>query len=371
MGLIKKTRTEEGISLTELSDSGSIFKTVFSSINIPAVIVDDAGLVIHANKAFVEMSGASPGLVNQKKYLVDFISSSTKHALADLLCKLKVYNNKPVTLEIRLEDSTGYEKLVGCTLDKIAKSKLFLITFTVRNDNQKSFDNKHKTNELENLFLLISHSLKSPIVSIQGFTNVLIENHASYSDEEIKYYLERILKNNSRLEKMVHDLLEFSKSAKRINTRKKVSLNDIVMNVCIDYHIRIKSKSIKINIPRQLPEVLCDNESMGTVFCNLIDNAIKYLDSRENPEIEIGYEDKNRFYVFWIKDNGIGVAEDYQENVFNLFQRAEAPNHIEGTGVGLAIVKRIVENHGGLTRMSSKVGEGTTIYFTLPKLVEN
>ncbi|MFQ5771245.1 MAG: ATP-binding protein, partial [bacterium] len=338
------------------------------NLNIPAAILDQAGLLTHVNHAFAKMIGLSQTLINNKHYLVNFIAPADKQKLIDWYLQLNSNNQSSNFLESRIVDNTGSGKIITITLDRVPDSKILLATFIDETNFSASLSEiERKNDELENLFLLISHNFKSPIVSIQGFINLLLENYATIKQEEVIHYLKRIQKNNTRLEKMVHDILEFSKLTTKINAFQMVSLNEIVETVRLEYYLRIKSEKIKLNITQRLPDVFGDAEGLSTVFFNLIDNAIKYSDINKKPEIEIGWEDKNRFYVFWIKDNGLGVAKQYLEKVFNLFQRAEAPEHIEGTGIGLAIVKRIIENHGGFIRMSSKIGEGTTVYFTIPK----
>ncbi|MFQ5825518.1 MAG: ATP-binding protein, partial [bacterium] len=126
-------------------------------------------------------------------------------------------------------------------------------------------------------------------------------------------------------------------------------------------------RNIKLEIASDLPTVLANREDLITIYYNLFDNAIKYLGDNKNPKIEVGWEEQKNFYVFWVKDNGIGVSKEFQEKVFDLFHRGSASRKIEGTGVGLAIVKRIVERHRGVIRLSSDIGKGSTVYFTLPK----
>ena len=118
-----------------------------------------------------------------------------------------------------------------------------------------------------------------------------------------------------------------------------------------------------------MPTVLCDRTSMGQIFANLISNANKYIGAdNEDPIIEVGYNEQDSDYVFYVKDNGIGIAEEYHEKIFQILQRLNE-TEAEGTGMGLTIVKKIVDGFGGKIWVDSAKGEGTTMYFTVPKAI--
>jgi len=188
------------------------------------------------------------------------------------------------------------------------------------------------------------------------------------ADDELDHYLQRIQKNTERMNTMVHDILAFSKVSKKDYNFSELMLADIINSIFTEHYFRLKEKHIKLCIPSDLPSLIANKEGLTTVFENLLDNAIKYMGENENPVIEIGWENKKRFLVFWVKDNGVGLPKEYQSKVFNLFERGDIDKKrtIEGTGVGLAIVKKIVELHGGMVKLSSEPNRGTTVYFTLP-----
>jgi two-component system sensor kinase FixL len=229
-------------------------------------------------------------------------------------------------------------------------------------------ERRKRSEELENFVYLISHSLKTPIVSLQGFVSVLLSEYGDELAQQGRHYLDRIHKNAGQMSEMIQDLLKFSKVGRMTKPREEVKASDIIEEAIDELRFMLIEKGIKISVPSDLPYIYCDREGISTVFCNLIDNSIKYMGKTLNPQIEIGCQDKRRFHVFWIKDNGIGIDEKYHDKIFDLFQRLNDIKDVEGTGVGLAIVKRIIENHGGSVRISSEVGKGTTCYFTLPKL---
>lgn len=349
-------------------DSHNLFENVFNKLPVPSIILEESGQLIQANPAFLKLTGRSKGPDVAKINLVDMLPALEKDKLRDLLMKFHSNRHQTAQIDTCLVNQSGVRKSMNIVLKQLSSSGLILATFFDKTELEESFTEiEQKSNDLENLLLLISHNLKSPIVSIQGFTNLLLENQATLPPAELRHYLERIQKNNTRLEKMVHDLLEFAKFNKRDTEFVPVSLDDVLQNIHIEYHLQLKEKNIRLKIPKQMPEVVGDREGLITVFANLVDNAMKYMGDTSQAVIEIGWEEQKRFFVFWVKDNGAGIEESFQEQVFQLFERAGVAKEIEGTGVGLAIVKRIVENQGGCVRMSSQKGKGTTVYFSLPK----
>ena len=129
----------------------------------------------------------------------------------------------------------------------------------------------------------------------------------------------------------------------------------------------LEERKAQLIIKPDFPKATCDRIRISEVFSNLVSNAIKYTKKDKQPVIEIGWSDKKDFYEFYVKDNGIGIEKQYYDKIFQIFQRLHAKGEYEGTGAGLTIVKKIVENHSGKIWVESEVGAGSTFYFTLPK----
>jgi len=266
------------------------------------------------------------------------------------------------------------------TVRKPAERDLHLIT-TVANqaasaiDNARLYQQTRRTaeelsranEELENFVFTVTHDLKSPIVSIQGFTSLVLEDYAEILDDEARQYLERVLKNVAQMERLIEDLLEFSRVGRLSRPYEKVSSKEIVDEVLSDYTYRIQEKGIEVHVADDLPEIVCDPDQINQVFTNLISNAVKYLGKRKNPRIEIGWRDAEDSVIFYVRDNGVGIPKEHQDKIFGLFHRVEARDEGEGTGIGLAIVRRIVETHGGRVWVESEPGQGATFYFSIPK----
>ena len=221
--------------------------------------------------------------------------------------------------------------------------------------------------ELKNFVHVVSHDLKTPIISVQGFSSRLLKKYQEKLDEKAMSYLEQIQSSARRMELFVSDLLSLARIGQVVSTFKDVSSSGIVKDVVSRLQLGQKEKEIKLDVVDILPTISCDRERMSQVFENLLVNAIKFMGDSENPKIEIGCEDRGDFHQFYVKDNGIGIDPKYQQRIFDMFQRVREIEDKEGTGIGLAIVDRIVKSHGGEVWVDSEKAKGATFYFTLPK----
>lgn len=226
---------------------------------------------------------------------------------------------------------------------------------------------QQRKDELESLIYSISHDLKAPVASLEGYSSLLLEEYKDKLDAEGRHYLERIKKNINQMMMLIQDLLELSRIGKMMSPPKEVPASEIIQEALDELQFQIERRGIKLVVAKDLPSIYCDRKRMEIVFSNLIDNSIKYMGDTQNPKIEIGYEDKGDVHQFFIKDNGIGIEEKYHDKIFVLFQRLHDLRDVEGTGVGLTIVKKIIESHHGTITVSSQKGKGATFFFTLPK----
>ncbi|MDZ7291810.1 MAG: HAMP domain-containing histidine kinase [candidate division KSB1 bacterium] len=230
---------------------------------------------------------------------------------------------------------------------------------------------QRRSEDLENFVYVISHNLKTPLVSIQGFANILQEELGPALDSGHRHFLERIQKSAASMEKMILDLLEFSRLGHSPFTFEMVNLNELVQSVIEEMRLPGQLHEVEFILPRPpsaLPNLYADGDELKTVFENLLNNAVKYRRAGVPLRIEVGCEELPRFHLLWVRDNGMGMDPAFQTKAFDLFQRGPNVGQIQGTGIGLAIVRRIIENHKGLVRIDSQPGEGTTVYFTLPKM---
>jgi PAS domain S-box-containing protein len=219
--------------------------------------------------------------------------------------------------------------------------------------------------ELESFSYSISHDLRSPLRAINGFTHILKDSYPN-GDEEVVDAMNEIIDNTQRMGHLIDDLLEFSRLGRAELTKTTVEMRALVETV-IQELTRVPSER-KINITLQrLEKVTGDQNLLKQVLVNMIDNALKYTSKKEQAVIEIGSHVKGNNIIYYVKDNGAGFDMAYYGKLFSVFQRLHSATEYEGTGVGLALVQKIITKHSGKVWAEGEVGIGATFYFSLPK----
>jgi PAS domain S-box-containing protein len=224
--------------------------------------------------------------------------------------------------------------------------------------------------ELKNFVRVVSHDLKTPIISIQGVASRLLQKYGQKLDDKGVVYVNQIRASAGRMEALVTDLLELSQLGSVVSVFRVVSSDEIVKEVASELEERFKGKGIQLIVSEDLPSIYCDRERIYQVFENLLVNAVKFIGNTTNPRIEVGYEDRGAFHQFYVRDNGIGIDPKYHAKIFEMFERLKEVEDEKGTGLGLAIVDRIVTSHGGKVWVDSEKAKGSTFYFTLQKAPE-
>lgn len=221
-------------------------------------------------------------------------------------------------------------------------------------------------NEMEAFTYSVSHDLRAPLRGIIGFTSILEEDYASQLDDEAKRITSVIRSNTLRMGRLIDDLLAFSRTGKQELVKTRINTNAMVAEIINDMaHQKESSNAIQWDI-RDLPPIIADLNTIRQVWINLVSNAIKYSATRNHPHIEIAAKSVNGQVVFNVKDNGVGFDENYKHKLFKVFQRLHSAEEFEGTGVGLALVEKIVSKHGGKVWAESKANEGACFSFSLP-----
>lgn len=221
---------------------------------------------------------------------------------------------------------------------------------------------EQKNAEMERFNYTVSHDLKSPLITIKGFLGLLALDIQKEDKEAIRNDMEFIDKAATNMDNLLRELLELSKIGRVINEPQNCQMHEIVDDVMKNLTIKT-SDNVDLIIQEDLPSIYCDKLRMMEVIQNLIENAIKFGRAAQK-RVEIGSQPGSEgFTTFFVKDNGIGINEEYLEKIFLIFERLDSK--IEGTGIGLAIIKRIIEVHGGKIWAESK-GVGTTFFFTVP-----
>jgi len=221
--------------------------------------------------------------------------------------------------------------------------------------------------ELENFAFIASHDLKSPTKTIINFSNLLINTAGNKLDKQEHQFLKFIVDGSNRLQNTINDLLNFSLANNNDLNIEKVNLKSLVKNVVKDLNSLITKYNAIINIENLPKHNWIDKGLIKQLFLNLITNAIKFQKKGTQPLIKIDCQKTPSGYVFSVKDNGIGIAKKSQHKIFGIFKRLHIYTEYEGTGIGLALCKKVVEKHQGKIWVESAKGKGSTFYFTLPK----
>jgi len=226
--------------------------------------------------------------------------------------------------------------------------------------------------ELEELIFTASQDLKTPIVSIHGFSRLLKERLKDMLDDKSTDYLNRIMENATRMEMLLADILGLSRIGTEEIASEEIDMNELAGQVCSRMSLLAEERKVKFIRPGKLPPVFGKRKRILELLVNLVDNAVRYMPEREVACVEIGFTtsftvSRMEGGAFYVKDNGKGIPNEFHDRIFRMFQKAPGDrNGKEGSGAGLTLAKKIVNLHGGEIWLESIPGQGTTFYFTLP-----
>jgi len=221
-------------------------------------------------------------------------------------------------------------------------------------------------NELESFAYSVSHDLRAPLRHVVGYSELLQKQASSLLDEKSRRYTRTILESAKRMGNLIDDLLAFSRIGRAETKKTLVSLDQLVKDVVAETRLDTGGRDIVWKI-HPLPVCYGDRSMLRLVIGNLLSNAVKFTRMRAQAEIEIGCADGEDEVEVFVRDNGAGFDMQYVDKLFGVFQRLHLPEEFEGTGIGLATVRRIIHRHGGEVRAEGGVDQGATLYFSLPK----
>lgn len=291
---------------------------------------------------------------------------------------------------------TGHKKIIGIGREVVGKRKdnstfpFFLSVSDVRiNENTQMFVGvlhdisalkkaqqeveaytrqlEQSNQELQEFAYISSHDLQEPLRKIQAFSDRLLKSDGGNMSEVGLDYLQRIINASGRMQRLINDLLELSRISSKEPNIKPIPLTDIVESVLDDLEVAIQKSNAQIEVGN-LPTVLGDETQYRQLFQNLISNAIKFSRQDQSPIIKIYTEAPNssEFETIYVQDNGIGIDEKYHDKIFTIFQRLNGTKY-EGSGIGLAVCKKIVSRLGGNIKLTSNANEGTQFTISLKK----
>jgi signal transduction histidine kinase len=226
---------------------------------------------------------------------------------------------------------------------------------------------ERKNAELERFTYTVSHDLKSPLITIKGFLGFLREDARAGNADRMDSDIQRISDAADKMQSLLNDLLELSRIGRLVNEPQSIDLHEMVSEVLELLHGRLHEGNIRVSVVTDLPDIYGDRPRLFEVLQNLIDNAAKFMGNQPDPHIEIGHSGimDDGSIILFVRDNGIGIDPRFKDRIFRLFDKLDP--RTEGTGIGLALAKRIIEVHGGRMWVESEPGKGATFCFTLPQ----
>jgi PAS domain S-box-containing protein len=359
--------TEQRRAEERLRESEEKYRLLFENLNDAAFLADpETGLVLEANRAAERLLGRSREEIvgmHQRRLHPPGEAERYRDKFAQ---HVQAGHAADFDGEIFTKDGRRVPVMISAAVTAIGGKPVILGLFrdiTERKRVEQALEAKNR--ELESFVYTASHDLRSPLVSIEGFAKLLTEDYSGQLDEEGQDYLRRIRANTAAMNALLSDLLEFSRVGRLEEDKEAVAVGEVVAEALEELAAAIEESQAEVSVAGDLPTVLASRGRLVQVFTNLISNAIKFAREGETPRVTIGGERLGGGYRFLVSDNGIGIEEGFHEKVFEIFTRLKQ-KEAEGTGVGLAIVKRIVEDHGGKVGVESKPGEGSRFWFTLP-----
>jgi len=233
--------------------------------------------------------------------------------------------------------------------------------------HQRTAQLEEANKELEDFVYSVSHDLRAPLRSISGFAQIIDRRHKGSLNEEGQHYFDNIIKASRQMGELIDDLLKFSRLGRKSIKPENVSLENVFETAIKTLSDQIKKTGGRVNLPKRIPDIQSDVTLATHIFINLLENALKYHQPDRPPIIDIGIEVENRYVVISVADNGIGIAPEHHEKIFNIFQRLHSQAEYPGTGIGLAAVKKAAQIMGGQVWVESEPGNGSVFKIKVVK----
>ena len=369
-----RTRIEQALRQTE-----SRTRSIIDSANDAFIAIDPAGTITDWNPQAKAIFGWSREQAVGRSLAETIIPDRFREAHIEGIHRF-VRTGEGSLLDQRLEltalHQDGHHFPVELTVSPIRLGRSYIFSAFIRDITERKQAEEalaHKTEELtrmnaelEDFTHSVSHDLKEPLRGIEAFAGFIAEDYGDKLDEQGQRYVNVLRESAVRMKDLIDDLLQLSRIGRTRIEYAPVPVRRLVEDVTLELSFALQEKRAELRLDPELPTVTCDAVRMREVFKNLISNAIKYND-KPSPQIKISCRSENGGFTFCVRDNGIGIDPQYHDKVFKIFQRLHHREEYEGTGVGLAICKKVIEAHGGRIWVESTGGEGTAFLFTIPR----
>jgi PAS domain S-box-containing protein len=361
-----------------LQETTQYLENLITYANAPIIVWDPSLKITRFNHAFERLTGRTASEVIGQPLEILFPEQSVNTSMAHI--QKTTNGERWETVEIPIQHINGevrtvlwnsatlYEDDGKTVLSTIAQGYDITDRLKAETNLREYADNLKRSNEdLERFAYIASHDLQEPLRNVVSFAQLLSRRYTGKLDPSADEYIGYVVDGGKRMQALVQDLLEYSRVHTRGRAFETVQCEEIVEKVIQNLHITIQETDAVIK-SGPLPTVFADPTQLTLVFQNLIGNAIKFRRKDLQPHISISADKNNDWWTIAVKDNGIGIDSAFFDRIFVIFQRLHTRDKYPGTGVGLAIVKKIIERHGGRIWVESKLGKGSTFYFTLPSV---
>ena len=364
------------LSVTQLD----LFKSVFVSLSLGIVAVDRLGNVIFVNNAATNIIGVGTAAIAlehwTEHYGVFLPDASTPYPADQSPLVRAMAGEEQSNLEVFIQNTLGRVRAIWCSLDfrplRDGKDEIVGAVLLVQDITQrkKLADEVERSNTaLQQFATVAAHDLQEPLRSIAGFADMLAQFQTGLLDERSARCLKKIKDGIVRMQTLINDLLAFSRIQTKPQSFKLTDCNELVRSCIKGLNASIKKDGSTIEVD-QLPTLMADSSQLLQLFQNLIGNAVKFCAEDRAPVVHIAAKKQGAFWLFSVEDNGIGIAPEFAERIFGVFQRLHNKSAYSGNGIGLAICQMIVDRHGGRIWVEPKGAEGCIFYFTLPAEME-
>ncbi len=270
-------------------------------------------------------------------------------------------------VEVRLP--TGETRWVAYSAKRMKAPVGGLVAY-LRDETERRRDElrlSRQNDELEQTVRALAHDLRSPLVSVLGFSRLLREDFGAAIGERGAHFLDRITEAGRTMENLIRDLLDFARIGHAGERRIPVDPREVLLQLRAEIKPRLEQQSVELSIPEQPPLLCCDRTRLYQLFSNLIGNALDHMGPRDGATVAIEVCETSEWHRIVVRDNGRGIVENEQERIFEMFHSVTHPGGRKGTGIGLAIVKKIAELNGGRVFVESAPGEGAAFHILLPR----